>query len=266
MAKPKRPMAPPPDQPVPRRDASCSLAPWAELADLPEPLRAELRSLCRMRRYRAGETVQPSGVPSDLVGIVASGILKMEKTLPDGRQHVVGLLATGDVFGRVFDGPSHFAIEAATGAEISAFPRRAFEAILARSPDLDRLMMIQFLNELDRARDWMLVLANPRVRGRLAGFVLVMCSRFPKIEGMLGQHEGQTTLRLPIGRGDLAALLGTRVESISRALHALADDGIIEILRPDLLVLRDIGALAAEAGEPDLAGEGLPGGRAAGVA
>jgi CRP/FNR family transcriptional regulator, anaerobic regulatory protein len=255
-----------PEHPGSGGGASCSLAPWTGLDALPEPLRAELRSICRTRHYRAGDTVQPSGEASDLVGIVTSGILKMEKTLPDGRQHVVGLLATGDVFGRVFDGPSHFAIEAAIEAEISAFPRRPFEAILARSPELDRLMMLQFLNELDRARDWMLVLSNPKVRGRLAGFILVMCHRFPRIEGMLGRHGESPTLRLPIGRIDLAALLGTRVESISRGLHALADDGILEILRPDLLVLRDIDALAAEAGEPDLAGDVLPGGKAEGAA
>ena len=39
---------------------------------------------------------------------------------------------------------------------------------------------------------------------------------------------------------------------VSRAFHALADGGSIRIIRPDLIEIRDIEALGAEAGEEDL--------------
>ena len=53
-------------------------------------------------------------------------------------------------------------------------------------------------------------------------------------------------------RLDLAHLLGTRPESISRALHALADEGHIEIQEPDRILLRDIEALAKAADEDEM--------------
>jgi CRP/FNR family transcriptional regulator len=229
-----------------------ALARLPELAALPAPILAELRGLCRMRRFSQGQVLAEPGDLSETVGFVTDGILRMQKTLPDGRQHVVGLLVPGDMYGRVYDGPMQFAMEAATDAEACTFHRPRFEAILARHPELERIVLLHFLSELDRARDWMIVLATPRIRGRLAGFLLMLCTRYGKVGEIFGSEGGRLTIRIPIGRPDLAHLLGARPESVSRALHALADDGLLEILRPDLVAIPSIEALAAEAGEPEL--------------
>lgn len=241
----------------------CVFSTITDLAELPQDVREKLNEICELRKVEKGQIIAHPGEVSDLVGFVSEGILRMQKTLPDGRQHVVGLLVPGDVFGRVFDGAMQFSIEAATDAKVFMFPRRAFEALLSASSELDRLMLLHFLNEIDRTRDWMVILSNPKVRGRLAGFLLMLCTRFRNIDGMLGSINGMLTVGIPISRADLAHLLGARAESISRAFHALADDGIIDIIRPDLVVLRDIEVLADEAGEPELGeavlSEDLPG-------
>lgn len=231
----------------------CAFSTIADLAGLPQNIREELNKICQLRQVEKGQIIAHPGEVSDAVGFVSEGILRMQKSLPDGRQHVVGLLVAGDVFGRVFDGAMQFSIEAATDAKIFMFPRPAFEAMLCASPDLDRLMLLHFLNEIDRTRDWMVIVSNPKVRGRLAGFLLMLCTRFRSIDGMLGSVNGMLSVGIPIGRADLAHLLGARPESISRAFHALAGDGLIDIIRPDLVVLRDIEELAGEAGEPELA-------------
>jgi CRP/FNR family transcriptional regulator len=69
---------------------------------------------------------------------------------------------------------------------------------------------------------------------------------------MVGSVNGQLTIQNPISRADLANLLGARPESISRAFHALADDGILKIIRPDLVAVSSIEDLAEEAGEPEM--------------
>lgn len=230
----------------------CAFSMIADLAELPHDLREALNKICQLRHLRQGQVIAHPGEPHDLVGFVAEGILRMQKNLPDGRQHVVGLLVPGDVYGRVFDGAMQFSIEAATDAKVFVFPRHAFEALLSASPALDRLMLLHFLTEIDRTRDWMVILSNPKVRGRLAGFLMMLCTRFRNIEGMLGSMNGMLTVSIPISRADLAHLLGARAESISRAFHALADDGMIDIIRPDLVVLRSIEDLADEAGEPEM--------------
>jgi CRP/FNR family transcriptional regulator len=215
---------------------------------------AALAEMCRLRHFRAGETITHQDERADFIGCVLSGILRMQKTLADGRQHIVGLLIEGDLFGRMFDGPSEFSVEAATDVEFCAFPRPAFEALLQRAPDLDRAVMLNILTELDRARDWMLILSNQKISSRLAGFMILMMSRFRGIDRLLVQGSEGIELRIPIGRTDLAHLLGTRPESVSRAFHGLEDAGEIEILEPDRVLVRDIEALAQRAGDDEIAG------------
>lgn len=208
-----------------------------------------LDAICRLRRFEPGQTVVLDGERPEFIGCVRSGYLRMQKTLADGRQHMVGLLVEGDMFGHMFNGPIKFALEAATEAEIWAFQRAPFEDLLLHAPDLERAVILNILNELDRARDWMVILGNNRVTGRIAGFLLVLCNRFFGVDHLLRIGSGSVDVKVPIGRHDLANLLGTRPESLSRAFHALADSGAIELLKPDLIRIRDVSALAAEAGE-----------------
>ena len=220
--------------------------------DLHPATRTELDTMRRLVRYRVGQVVIHEGEESDFVGIVASGILRMQKNLLDGRHPVVGLLVDGDIFGRVFDGASELAIEAATDAEVIAFPRDPFEALLRRSPDLDQVVLLNLLNELDRAREWMVILSNKKVVNRVAGFLLVMCTRFVDVDHLVQNRQSGMEVKIPVSRLDLAHLLGTRPESISRALHELADAGEIEIIAPDRILISDVGALSTKAGEEDI--------------
>ena len=235
-----------------RPETQCGLTELTGFRDLSDAVQEDLRAICRPRSYKAGQTIAEIGTHLDTIGIVRDGILKMEKSLADGRQHVVGLLIEGDLFGRVFNGATHFSVEAATDAEIFSFDKARFEAILLRSPELDRLLFLNLMSELDRARDWMIILAHPKIRGRMAGFLLLLCTRFQNVDHLITVRERAVRIRIPLCRPDVAHLLGTRVESISRALHALADDGLIRILQPDLVEVEQIAALTEEAGEPDM--------------
>lgn len=223
--------------------------------ELGEGTLRDLAGIARLRSFSAGAAIAHDGERCAFIGCVSDGFLRMQKTLADGRQQIVGLLVEGDMFGQAFAGPQHFAIEAATDAEVWAFQRAPFEALLLRAPDLERAVMLNILHELDRARDWMVIVSGQKVTGKLAGFLLVMCSTFAEIDHILrwGCDGRCLEIAVPISRTDLAHLLGTRPESISRAFHKLQERGGIEILRPDLIRVHDVAALAAEAGDDDLA-------------
>ncbi|MCA1297321.1 Crp/Fnr family transcriptional regulator [Stappia indica] len=230
----------------------CGLAqvPW--LANVPAETLQELAAICRRKSFRAGETVAREGEAPDRICCVVKGILRMQKTLGDGRQHIVGLLFEGDIFGSMDGGSLAVSIEAASDAEVCAFQREPFKTLVLRSPALGQGVLVNLRSELERARDWMAILAIPKVRGRLAGFLLALCSRFGGVSAVKSFGHGTFEVKIPISRADQANLLGARPESISRAYHALADDGKIAILRPDLIEIRNIEALAAEADEGEM--------------
>lgn len=235
-----------------RKGTRPDLAKSPTFTQLRPETRDALEAMCRVKSYHANQTVTYAQEKPDFIGCVLTGILRIQKTLADGREHIVGLLVEGDVFGRVFDGAAEFSIEAATDTEICAFPRAEFEALLFQSPDLERAVLLNITNELDRAREWLIILSNHKIVGRIAGFLLLMCSRFRDIDHILQPSPEGIEVKIPISRDDLAHLLGTRPESISRSLHSLGDQGIIEILASDRMLIRDTKALALVADEDEI--------------
>ena len=230
----------------------CEIADISTLRELGGPLLVELEAICTKTAFDPGQIVLAEGVVPDYIGCVTAGILRMQKTLYDGRQQIVGLLVEGDLFGHVIDGPTGFAIEAASEASICMFRRKPFEALLTRSVKLERLLLKNTLNELERARDWMVILTNYKTNVRLAGFLVVLCTRYFGFDQIVQIRSGRLELTIAVTRADLSHLLGTRVESISRAFGALAKKGIIEVRTPYLIEVLDIRRLFVEAGSEDI--------------
>lgn len=209
------------------------------------PAAQELEKISRNRLVSAGQTILAQESEIGFVGNVVSGVVKLSKTLEDGRQQVVGLLFPSDFLGRPFAATSPFSIEAATDVELCIFDRIAFETLLARYPEVEHELLQQVLTDLDAAREWMVLLGCQNSKEKLASFLLMLLRR----SGHAGcaNHKFGTApvVTFPINRIDIAMFLGTTLETISRQLTALSKAGIVgivdghnfEILRPRSLAL-----------------------------
>lgn len=193
-------------------------------------IKKELERLSRIRRYTAGEIVVGEDEEIPFVGNVVSGVLRMQKTMLDGRQQIVGLLLPSDMFGRVFSSVSHVSIEAATQVTLCCYGRGAFEALLARFPALEHRMLLSILDELDAAQDWMMLLGCQSVMERIATFLLILRRRSPGMSVSAPNTRPSHEIAVPINRRDMAAYLGTTVESISRTVQEMARQGVVRIV------------------------------------
>jgi CRP/FNR family transcriptional regulator, anaerobic regulatory protein len=128
----------------------------------PEPLLAELDATVALVSFDAGEIVVADDTEANVLGYVLSGMLAMEKSLQDGRRHIIGLLAPCDMYGRVFEGPTSFAIRALNAVQVLQFDRKSFEEILFKNPSLERRFLVDLLDELDAAREWLLLSGSGR--------------------------------------------------------------------------------------------------------
>lgn len=231
----------------------CIAADLRVMSSLHPELLAALQSILRTIHFEVGQAVVHGDEKPSYVGAVTDGILKMQKTLPDGREHIVGLLVEGDMFGRVHHGAHTFSIEATTNTTVCAFPRGPFENLVDTWPELEQVILLDILDELDRAREWMLVLANHRTMERLAGFLVVLCQRWANVAKLQNNAERNPEIRIPLNRRDLAHFLGARPESISRAFHALADDLHIRIKTPYEIEILDLEGIVELCGLDDFA-------------
>ncbi len=157
---------------------------------------------------------------------ILSGVVKLTKLLPDGRQQIVGLQFAPDFLGRPFSNQNNVIAEAATNVRLCSFPKNVIEKFIKGTPDMERRLHKQHLNELDEARDWMLTLGRKTAIEKLASFLVLIVSHIDP-EGS-AQNEN-LAIELPLKRGDIADYLGLTIETVSRQLTNLRKKGIVEI-------------------------------------
>lgn len=176
---------------------------------------------------------------------VLSGVVKLTKTLPDGRQQIVGLQFAPDFLGRPFRAESTLSAEAATDVELCSFPRRALERMIGEQPDLEHRLLEQTLKELDKARDWMVMLGRKTAAEKIASFLLMIAGN---IDPSADPARRQAAFDLPLSRAEIADFLGLTIETVSRHLTRLRNDGVVRIENNRHVVVDDLRRLAARAG------------------
>ncbi|MCF1742984.1 Crp/Fnr family transcriptional regulator [Methyloterrigena soli] len=206
----------------------------------PEQL-SELARSTRVVRHEAGEQlVREADEPGAYANVMA-GVVKLTKTLEDGRRQVVGLQFAPDFLGRLYGTENHLGAEAASDVELCRVPRAALEKLVGENPALENRLMRQALRELDEARDWIVTLGRKSAEEKVASFLYLIATH----ANPRAAQGGRAEFRLPLSRADIADFLGLTIETVSRQLTRLKGAGVIEIdkLRdivvPDLAVLEE---------------------------
>jgi CRP/FNR family transcriptional regulator len=209
----------------------------------------ELDRIANPHHYTTGQTIVSEGVPVDFVANVVSGVVKLTKTMSDGRQQIVGLLFPCDFVGRAFAKSWAFSAEAASDVELCRLNRKAFEAIVDRHPDLKQQLLVATLDELDAAREWMLLLGCKSAEEKVASFLMLLVRR--SISAGCGRDPPMANpiFELPINRADIAGYLGMTVETVSRQISRLKANGTIKLIDIRHYTVPDLDRLAGLAGQ-----------------
>lgn len=183
--------------------------------------------------------------PIDTYANILSGVVKLTKSLPDGRQQIVGLQFAPDFLGRPFSEESAIGVEAATPVSLCSFPRRTIQRLIEDTPGLERRLLMQTLRELDEARGWMMTVGRKTAAEKVASFLLLIARN---IDPALGEEVAPAAaFDLPLTRADIGDFLGLTIETVSRQLTRLGRDGLISV-KGRRVELLDMGRLADLAG------------------
>ncbi|MDX2155844.1 MAG: Crp/Fnr family transcriptional regulator [Hyphomicrobiaceae bacterium] len=208
----------------------CSIRSQALCSALPDATLEQINRISRRRRLAAGRALFSEDEAASMVANVLSGVAKVSVSLPDGRTQVVGLHFAGDFVGRPFAGPVSQLIEAATDIELCCFERSRFEALLREHKGLEELFVRRITDELDAARDWMLLLGHKSAEERVASLIGHCLDRLePPRCGLAQERRGPIRIDLPLSRSEMAQYLGMTIETVSRMLKRLSSDGVIAI-------------------------------------
>ncbi len=206
----------------------------------------ELGLLETMKSYATFEAGQPIVWRSDGLthfSSVVSGIASLSRTLEDGRTQMVGLLLPSDFIGRPGRKMVDFDVTAVTDVTLCRFERVPFEKLVADVPHISQRMMEMALDELNAAREWMVLLGRKTAREKIATFIEMVIRRDTT---PLHQHGNHT---LPLTREEIANFLGLTLETVSRQLSAMKKDGILSFHDRRSFSILDLEALHLATGD-----------------
>lgn len=213
-----------------------------------------LSQIAHRKKVHPGQTIISDEEPVDFFANVIAGAVKLTKTLPDGRQQIVGLLFAPDFLGRAYSRNNPYTAEAATEVEICCFPHAAFERLSAEYPGLQQRLFQHTLDELDAAREWMLLLGRKTAEEKVASFLYMLARRSLMIGCNHQENPGVAHFELPLTRADMADYLGLTIETVSRQLTKLKTANVIRLNSNRLILVPDLQRLARVAGQD--AGQG----------
>lgn len=218
---------------------------------------SRLGAVARRRRFAAGQTIVDDQQELQYLANVLSGVIKLTKTLVDGREQIVGLQFPADFVGRPLGGPSSFRAEAAIDVELCTFARPRFEQVMREVPGVERRLLQHTLDALDTARAWMVLLGRKTATEKVASFLLILAQRFRGSAGAGSERVNAVRFELPLTRGEMADFLGLTIETVSRNMTRLRSIGVIRLEGMRTVILPDIKRLVAASECPTEQGHGV---------
>jgi CRP/FNR family transcriptional regulator len=200
---------------------------------------SELEALDRIsqvRTFAARTVLFEQDALAGSVFNVTEGVVRLYKSLPDGRRQIVGFALAGDFLGLALMDRYGVAAEAVTNVRACRFARSAFLAYVDSRPHLLRRLHEFAGHELSLAQDQMLLLGRRTAEEKVAAFLLNLQARYGRI------GTASVNVPLPMSRQDIADYLGLTIETVSRTLTKLARDKALLVV-PDGVRLLSAGRL-----------------------
>jgi CRP/FNR family transcriptional regulator len=191
------------------------------------------------RRYEKGENVFKSDTLALAIYCVHAGSVGLTRATRQGESIMVGVRGAGEILGfreAFADVPHQVSAEALEASMICEMPREDFLAVVRGSPELARRLMKRMALESIAVETQLAVRAHLDVIARVAVLLSAQASK----RAVQDAPGCQAVVRM--GREEMALLVGTARETLSRALAKLAARGIVRLEKGAVHVL-DLEAL-----------------------
>jgi CRP-like cAMP-binding protein len=205
----------------------------------------EVGSIISDKKYRKGELIFADG--DDGIGfyVVISGRVKVYKVSPDGKEQIMHIFGPAQPFAEVpvFEGSRYPAnAEAMEQCRLFFFPKKDFIKLIQTNPSLAMNMLASLSQRLKQFSRLIESLSLKEVPGRLASYLLYLSDKNGSIE----------EFELDIAKSQLASLLGTIPETLSRIFTRLSQHDLIRIQGPKIAILDRVGLEDLAEGETKL--------------
>jgi CRP/FNR family transcriptional regulator len=189
-----------------------------------------IRQIAVEKKFNKGQIIFSEGDEAKGFFVVADGRVKIYKVSSEGKEQILHIFETGQSFGEVtVFAAQQMPANAQTLAKcrLLFFPRSAFVDLITANPSLALNMLAVMSKKLRRFTVQIENLSLKEIPARLATYLIY-----------LAEEQGSAdAVTLNISKGQLASLLGTIPETLSRIFAKLSGQHLIRVQGPKITLL-----------------------------
>jgi len=198
------------------------------------------------RRFKAKDTLFTPGDPDDQLYFLLEGTVRLYKIYGDYKEATTALLKSDGVFGKLslVEGrwQDVFA-EAVTDVRVANVPKSTLTEVIKRRPEFAMKLFSSFSERLRQSDEVIESLLHREVSTRLATLLLNLGERFGE------ENHAGTILDIRLTHQELANMIASTREAVSKVMSELQRDGVIEVQNRKIVVV-DREALVDRASGP----------------
>lgn len=178
------------------------------------------------RRFAARDLIFTPGDPGCRLYFLLEGTVRLYKIYGEYKEATVALLKDGGIFGELSldETPAQnvFA-EAVTDARVVGARKSTLNQVIKSDPEFAMKLFFSFSERLRQSDEVIESLLNREVAARLATLLLNLGERFGETEG------SGTILKVRLTHQDLANMIVSTREAVSKVMSEFQRDGLIEV-------------------------------------
>ncbi len=178
------------------------------------------------RYFGAKDVIFAPGDPDAQLYFLLEGTVRLYKIYGEYKEATVALLKDGGVFGELsLDEAScqNTFAEAVTDARVAVVRKSVLTEVIKRRPEFAMKLFFSFSERLRRSDEAIESLLNREVSARLATLLLNLGDRFGETQG------SGTVLKVRLTHQDLANMIVSTREAVSKVMSEFQRDGLIEV-------------------------------------
>ena len=224
-------------------DVDPSVSEYTELQE--EECRGLLRLLDGLgiataeRTYGPGDAVYREGEYGDALYILTDGVLKLFRPYSGSKEATLRLLKPWDIFGHLaFEGEARQRAyaEAVTECRVTKVPKVFVERAIRQEPRVAFKLMTLLELRLVQYEEPLKCLLPRETEVRLANLLPILAQKFGERE------DGHVTIDMRLTHQDLAAMVASTRESVTKVLNEMRSRDLIEV-EAGRITLKDSRAL-----------------------
>lgn len=181
------------------------------------------------KSYKKGEFIFREGEKSETLFVLNEGTVKISKLSDVGKEQIIRFLFPGDFFGQfaLLQEKNHYAnAEVLDASVVCSIHKQDFQTIMEQNSKMAYRFLLAVSERLRQADEWMGTISLMETERRLAKLLMLFYEK----------NNAQPEVRLPAQKKELAALLGTTPETLSRKLAFFEEQGLLSVARNSIII------------------------------